>query len=239
MLPEETENNNHNNPKWTLNAMEKYMRDQSESSIALGLVAQPPPMTNTNNKRRPVPVQSHPVHHLIPTLQNDGDILESGGEESSPSWASSSTGNTPSYGSSGMAFEFNSKTDDPFDKTTPVITTTSCTPKSTPENTAKKIMPLSLSTDLLSALDSDLELPSKPRKSRKDSQSSVKSEDSRGTPTKTSKLRKLLRRTRSAGCSKDVPGNSHFTKEKAVSELLNNDFIYSLAFCNLNASKNV
>lgn len=194
--------------------MEKYMRDQSESSIALGLVAEPPPMTN--NKRRPVPMQSHPGHHLIPTLQNGSDVLESGGEESSPSWASSSTGNTPSYGSSGLAFEFNSKSaDDAFEKNTPVITTTTCTPKSTPENTAKKEMPLSLSTDLLSALDTDLELM-KPRKSRKDSQSSVKSEDSRGTPTKTSKLRKLLRRTRSAGCSKDVPSSSQFVKEKAV-----------------------
>lgn len=198
------------------------MRDQGQSSITLGLIAQPPPVPN---KRRPIPVPPH-QGHPIPTQQNGTDTLESGGEESSPSWASSSTGNTPSYGSCGMSFEFSGRMpDDGFERTTPMITTTSCTPKSTPEkNTAKKVVPLSLSTDLLSALDSDLEY-AKPRKSRKDSQSSVKSEDSKGTPSKTSKLRKLLRRTRSAGCSKDVPSNSHFTKEKAVSLFLFLGFI--------------
>lgn len=214
VLPEETENNNQHDPKWTLTAMEKYMRDSGgDSSIHLGLVSQTPPGTN---KRRPFPVQPHSVgHHLLATVQNGTDALESGGEESSPSWASSSAGNTPSYGSSGLAFEFNSKSnDDAFEKTTPIITTTSCTPKSTPEN-VKKVMPLSMSTDLLSALDTDLEY-AKMRKSRKDSQSSVKSEDSRGTPSKTSKLRKLLRRTRSAGCSKDVSNSSHFHKGKTV-----------------------
>lgn len=213
VLPEETENNNQHDPKWTLTSMEKYMRDSGgDSSIHLGLVSQTPPGTN---KRRPFPVQPHsPGHHLLASVQNGTD--ESGGEESSPSWASSSAGNTPSYGSSGLAFEFNSKSnDDAFEKTTPIITTTSCTPKSTPEN-VKKVMPLSLSTDLLSALDTDLEY-AKMRKSRKDSQSSVKSEDSRGTPSKTSKLRKLLRRTRSAGCSKDVSNSSsHFHKGKTV-----------------------
>lgn len=197
--------------------MEKYMRDQGgDSSIHLGLVSQTPPGTNSSNKRRPFPVQAHsPGHHLLTSVPNGTDALESGGEESSPSWASSSTGNTPSYGSSGLAFEFNSKSnDDAFEKTTPIITTTSCTPKSTPEN-VKKVMPLSMSTDLLSALDTDLEY-AKMRKSRKDSQSSVKSEDSKGTPSKTSKLRKLLRRTRSAGCSKDVTNSSYFHKGKTV-----------------------
>ncbi|XP_054713459.1 uncharacterized protein LOC129222923 [Uloborus diversus] len=209
VLSEETENNNHSSPKWTLTAMEKYMRDESESSVALGLL----PELHT----------PHPgLHHIHNAPTYNGDVAESG-EESSPSWASSSTGNTPSYGSGGVSFDFNSKRDESYDKIAPVITTTSCTPKSTPENTARRRNPsdpVSLSADLLAALNSDLELSlTKPRKSRKDSGSSIKSEDkvTLETPTKTSKLVKLLRRTRSAGCSKDVPSNPTFMKEKTVS----------------------
>ncbi|GFQ66808.1 uncharacterized protein TNCT_639131 [Trichonephila clavata] len=217
VLTGETENNN---AKWTLTAMEKYMRDQSEASVALGLVSQPP---TSYNKRKPAtaPPQQHQQLNHTP----NGDAQESAGEETSPSWASSSTGNTPSFGSSGVAFEFN----DENEKGNPIITTTTCTPHSTPENKGHRkssgaVTTLSSSTELLEALDSGLELNlSKPRKSRKDSDSSLKGNSKTtsgshgGTPTKTSKLSKLLRRTHSAGCSKDVSTPSLFMKEKAVS----------------------
>ncbi|GFV04069.1 uncharacterized protein TNCV_916931 [Trichonephila clavipes] len=216
VLTGETENNN---AKWTLTAMEKYMRDQSEASVALGLVSQPP---TSYNKRKPAtaPPQQHQQQNHTP----NGDAQESAGEETSPSWASSSTGNTPSFGSSGVAFEFN----DENEKGTPIITTTTCTPHSTPENKGHRkssgaVTTLSSSTELLEALDSGLELNlSKPRKSRKDSDSSLKGNSKTsgshgGTPTKTSKLSKLLRRTHSAGCSKDVSTPSLFMNEKAVS----------------------
>ncbi|KAF8796568.1 hypothetical protein HNY73_000928 [Argiope bruennichi] len=216
VLTGETENNN---AKWTLTAMEKYMRDQSEASVALGLVAQPPTTNATYNKRKTTPVHQNSQH----TPATNGDGHESAGEETSPSWASSSTGNTPSFGSSGVTFEFNEDNE----KGTPIITTTTCTPNSTPENKARRkssaaTVTLSSSTELLEALDSGLELSlSKPRKSRKDSDSSLKGNSKTnsgshgGTPTKTSKLSKLLRRTHSAGCSKDVSTHSSFMKEKA------------------------
>ncbi|GFT94251.1 uncharacterized protein NPIL_274962 [Nephila pilipes] len=215
VLAGETENNN---AKWTLTAMEKYMRDQSEASVALGLVSQPP---TSYNKRKTATVPSQ--QHQQMTHTPNGDAQESAGEETSPSWASSSTGNTPSFGSSGVAFEFNEENE----KGTPIITTTTCTPHSTPENKGHRkssgaIVTLSSSTELLEALDSGLELSlSKPRKSRKDSDSSMKGNSKTssgshgGTPTKTSKLSKLLRRTHSAGCSKDVSTPTLFMKEKA------------------------
>ncbi|GIY49004.1 uncharacterized protein CEXT_621081 [Caerostris extrusa] len=221
VLTGETENNN---AKWTLTAMEKYMRDESEASVALGLVSQPPPTNNAAyNKRGKPPTmaaqQQQQQHNAMP----NGDAHESAGEETSPSWASSSTGNTPSFGSSGVTFEFNEEND----KGAPIITTTTCTPHSTPEKGHRRssgaTVTLSSSSDLLEALDSGLELSlSKSRKSRKDSDSSMKgnmktSGSHGGTPTKTSKLSKLLRRTHSAGCSKDVANQSSFLKEKAVS----------------------
>ncbi|XP_035219616.1 uncharacterized protein LOC118192717 isoform X2 [Stegodyphus dumicola] len=222
VLTEESENNN---PKWTLSTMEKYMRDESESSVALGLVSQSP---LPNSKRRQPQAAYHHQQHIPSYSTQNGDVVESGGEESSPSWASSS--NTPSYASGGVSFDFNSKPEDGCDKVAPTITTTSCTPNSTPENAKNRkqsgAVPFSLSTDLLAALNSDSELSAvKPRKSRKDSDSSLKSQSKgssaagsrNGTPTKTSKLSKLLRRTHSAGCSKDVPAHSQFMKEKAVS----------------------
>ncbi|XP_015929229.1 regulator of G-protein signaling 3 isoform X2 [Parasteatoda tepidariorum] len=208
VLAEETENNN---PKWTVSEMEKFMREQSESSVSLGLISQPSLITSDRSKHG---------KNNIPDISQIGEMMEIVASESSPSWASSSTGNTPSFGSGGNTFEFNSKVED---RNTPVITTTKCTPHSTPENRGNRInsedLTLTATTDLLDALDHGLELSlSKPRKSRKDSSSSDKGPSNSGshggTPIKTSKLSKLLRRTHSAGGPKDVSSQSHYSKNK-------------------------
>lgn len=192
--------------KWSLAAMEKYMRNESDPSVALGLVPR-----RSDNK------------HVMP-----GDHqLESAGEESSPSWASSSAGNTPSYGSGGMAFEFGPKVsaDDAQQTTgTPTITTTRCTPTSTPgrgrssEREHWSPSSGSLSSDLLTALESDVPKPDK-RQMRKGSVDSIRNASNggshTGTPSRCSKLSRLLRRTHSAGGTKDVSSHSLSMKEKA------------------------
>ncbi|KAG8201053.1 hypothetical protein JTE90_002728 [Oedothorax gibbosus] len=222
VLSDETENNNA--AKWTLSAMERYMRDRSEGSVALGLVSQPPLPKQRSPKHPPINQEIHtpPTNQQYsshPPANTATEAQESAGEETSPSWASSSTGgnNTPSYGSNGVTFEFNNDNSN-VTPTTPVITTTGCTPHSTP----KKGSVRSSSADLLKldSLEQGLELSlSKPggRRSRKDSEDSVKSGGKGGTPTKTSKLRKLLRRTHSAGCSKDAQDQGQYVKGKTVS----------------------
>lgn len=55
--PEKTGTSNQRNQKWTVGEMEKYMRDQGETSIHLGMVG--PPEDDTTNKRRTSLVQLH------------------------------------------------------------------------------------------------------------------------------------------------------------------------------------
>lgn len=55
VTPEEKGYKDQQSQKWTADAKEKYIRDQSETSIRLGLIA--PPETNSGNKKRHSPVQ--------------------------------------------------------------------------------------------------------------------------------------------------------------------------------------
>lgn len=54
IAPKETETSKQHNQKWTMDAKEKYMRDQGKTSVQLGLVA--PPVTESNNKKKLSPV---------------------------------------------------------------------------------------------------------------------------------------------------------------------------------------
>ncbi|XP_013784245.1 regulator of G-protein signaling 12-like [Limulus polyphemus] len=154
------------------------------------------------------------------------EIVDSAWEESSPSWASSSTGNTPSYGSAGLAFEFGQKCN---------INTDYYTPEPTERPTAsyqRKNEEVerrgSLSSDQLAEFDSQESGSDTPNdwicgvraKVRKGSTDNYKHPGGTSMTASISKgterISRLLRRTHSAGCSKDVPAHALFLREKPM-----------------------
>ncbi|XP_076320858.1 regulator of G-protein signaling 3-like [Tachypleus tridentatus] len=152
------------------------------------------------------------------------EIGECTWEESSPSWASSSTGNTPSYGSTGLAFEFGHKCN---------INTDYCTSESTERPTSSyqqknKEMERSgsLGSDQLAEFDSQESgsdtpndwicgIRTKVRKGSTDNcKHSVGTSMTASISKGTERISRLLKRTHSAGCSKDIPAHALFLREK-------------------------
>ncbi|XP_022239303.1 regulator of G-protein signaling loco-like isoform X2 [Limulus polyphemus] len=200
--------------RWDLAAMERYMRDHADESLALGLLSRDQVRTM---RRKPEP--------LPPECRDDSIIEceESAECESSPSWTSDSMGNTPSYNSSGLAFEFKQK-----------CLMSAEGSQINVENTGGHLLAGrklrisgSLSTDQLSSysgrdssMDFHSDWSSKIRdKSHKlgygnnkpleGATGSIPSSKSTG-----GKISRLLRRTHSAGCSKETLAHALFPREK-------------------------
>ncbi|XP_076360187.1 uncharacterized protein LOC143252237 [Tachypleus tridentatus] len=170
--------------------------------------------------------------------QKDGGttVIESGEnawEENSSSWASSSTGETPSYESTSQTFEFeqkcNIRTD--YNMTEPITNEYSQTASEGPASSDQQkdeemIRRGSLTSDQLAEFDSQESgsettndwvcgVRTKVRKGSGDNcklpgGAAMAASISKGTE----KISRLLRRTHSAGCSKDVPAHALFLREK-------------------------
>ncbi|XP_076347610.1 uncharacterized protein LOC143245305 [Tachypleus tridentatus] len=86
--------------RWDMVAMERYMCDRADENLALGLLSSDQVRTM---RRKPEPLPPECSDNSITECEESPEC------ESSPSWASDSMGNTPSYSSSGLAFEFKQK----------------------------------------------------------------------------------------------------------------------------------
>ncbi|XP_076352014.1 uncharacterized protein LOC143247588 [Tachypleus tridentatus] len=155
---------------------------------------------------------------------------ESPGEESSPSWASNSTDNTPSPGTIRLAFEFGQKCSVSADS----VTASECSfmrsrrlsSNDQPRGQKKTKISGSVSSDQLvdiKSQESESETSNDwvygvGAKIRKGSGDNFKLPGGVTMATSlsrnTEKFSRLLRRTRSAGCSKDVPAHALFLREK-------------------------
>ncbi|XP_013781190.1 regulator of G-protein signaling 3-like [Limulus polyphemus] len=164
--------------------------------------------------------------------QKDGGtrIMESGEnawEESSSSWASSSAGETPSYGSTSLAFEFEQKCNMAEPITNECCQTVSERPSTSDcQKDEEMVRCESLSSDQLAEVDSQESgsdttndwvcgVRTKVRKGSGDNcklpgGAAMAASISKGTE----KISRLLRRTHSAGCSKDVPAHALFLREE-------------------------
>lgn len=152
--------------------------------------------------------------------------------ESSPSWASSSASNTPNFSSDGLAFEFNQK----------CSTTASADNLLSPSSGGgyhQRPIVNSHSTDRLSTTECNSNAtPSSPcspcspdsrcgggfpfyhrSSSERMQQKRGSGEMERNRIKSGGRFSKLLRRTHSAGCSKDVPAHALFLQDKRVSVL--------------------
>ncbi|XP_013781250.2 regulator of G-protein signaling 3-like [Limulus polyphemus] len=161
------------------------------------------------------------------------EYSESTGEESSPSWASNSTGNTPSPGTVRLAFEFGQKCSFSTDYMAESVASNCTFTRSRRSSNSdeqkgqnKTKMSSSLSSDQLADLKSQESKSGTPNdwvygvraKIRKGSGDNFKLPGGASVATSlsksTEKFSRLLRRTRSAGCSKDVPAHALFLREK-------------------------
>lgn len=179
--------------------MERYLRDQAgEESVKLGIIA---PMTKDQKPE------------LLETQNEDGGLDEA----SSPSWTSSCE-QTPSYNSSDLAFDFGQKCD--------INTTNNVEESVNKEENRKRSRRIlrreprvsspqlkeSLSTDRLENIqpnkdDSYWNNKFKLRKNSADNAEKL-------SVSRSSTFSRLLRRTQSAGCTKDVPAHALFLRDK-------------------------
>ncbi|XP_023228782.1 uncharacterized protein LOC111629146 isoform X1 [Centruroides sculpturatus] len=197
--------------QWNVAAMERYLRDRAEEeSVKLGIIA---PMTKDQKPES------------VDTQNEDGGLDEA----SSPSWTSSCE-QTPSYNSSDLTFEFGQKCD---------LNTNNLEENKTKEESRKRSRRIlrreprvsspqlkeSLSTDRLENIEPNKDErywsnQLKLRKNSADNAEQLKLRKNSADNTekmsvsRSSTFSRLLRRTQSAGCTKDVPAHALFLRDK-------------------------
>ncbi|XP_022250538.1 uncharacterized protein LOC106466754 [Limulus polyphemus] len=205
--------------RWDLAAMERYMRDHADEHLALGLLSRD---DVKSMRRKPEPDY------------RDDSILEceesAEDESSSPSWPSGSMGNTPSYNSCGLAFEFRQKCSMSPEDTQINVENTEIVTHMDHQWAGRKLrISGSLSTDQLtsysergSCLDfgtnCSCAIHDKRDRTNKLSGDNKPLEGATGSASSSKatggKISRLLRRTHSASCSKEVLTETLLLREK-------------------------
>ncbi|XP_076343564.1 uncharacterized protein LOC143243788 isoform X2 [Tachypleus tridentatus] len=205
--------------RWDLAAMELYMRDRADEHIALGLLSRD---GVKSVRRKPEP--DYRDNRILECEESAED------ESSSPSWPSDSMGNTPSYNSCGLAFEFRQKCSTSLESAQISVKNSEIATRRDHHWAGRKLrISGSLSTDQLTSYSehgSSLDFHTNcscAMRNKRDRTYKLDDDDkplegatgsaSSSKPTG-GRISRLLRRTYSASCSKEVLAQTLFVREK-------------------------